>query len=94
MKVNGFPERLGSVLEDYSDDVAGHLHRIVKVGRVSCETMLDIVESLETEFAVRSAERVFGVIPRPEVFSDEPQLFGERLTVEDVHGPAHYIADL
>jgi len=56
--------------------------------------MLDIVESLETEFAVRSAERVFGVIPRPEVFSDEPQLFGERLTVEDVHGPAHYIADL
>lgn len=89
MKVNGFPERLGNVLEDYSDDVADHLHRIVKVGRVSCETMLDIVESLETEFAVRSAEKVFGVIPRPEVFSDDPRLFGD-----DVGQPAQYIVDL
>lgn len=94
MKINGFPERLGNILEDYSDEIADNLHRMVKVGRVSCEALIDIVESLETEFAVRSAERVFGVIPRPEVFSDEPQLFGERLTIEDVHGPAHYIADL
>ena len=92
MKVNGFPERLGNVLDDYSDEVASHLHRIVRVGRVSCETMLDIVESLETEFAVRSAEKVFGVIPQAEAFADDPRVFG--LTVEDVRGPAHYIADL
>ena len=89
MKVNGFPERLGNVLEDYSDEVASNLQRMVRVGRVSCETLIGIVENLEVDFAVRSAEKVFGVIPRPEVFADDPRLFGD-----DVGQPAQYIVDL
>lgn len=89
MRIDGFPDRLQNVLEDYSEDVSRHLHRIVKVGKVSCETMLDIVESLETEFALRSADKVFGVIPQPEVFADDPRLFDL-----DVGQPAQYITDL
>lgn len=77
MRGETYPERLDNHLQDsdYSLETVNFIHRACRVGRVSEQFVLDMLQQVELDIVSRQSDKVFGAIPTPEVFADAPRLF-------------------
>lgn len=56
-----FAEKLDAHMEDHSyrPETILYVNRVIHVGRVSCETVLELIETLEEDHAKTDAEMAF-----------------------------------